>query len=155
MRARHRGEIIMATINILIIVSTLAFCVETMESYSPDPIRNPDSYQKWTDRWGTLEAIMVALFTIDLVVRGIGAYFAGRIRTWLGVAMNWIDFVAIAPFYLSLMLPDMLDLRFVRVIRLVRILKTVPATRQMDGVITDIVSRSVGALFIPVYFMCL
>jgi hypothetical protein len=69
--------------------------------------------------------------------------------------MNWVDFLAISPFYISLAVPGMIDLRFVRVIRLVRILKTVPATREMGGVIRDIISRSVGALFIPIYFMSL
>ena len=142
-------------INLSIIVSTVAFCAETLPEYSPDPIINPTSYKGWADTWGTMETVMVILFTVDFVVRGVGSVAAGRLKTWAKDPMNLIDLVAIAPFYISLAVPDMIDLSFVRVIRLVRILKTVPATREMGAVIRDIVSRSVGALFIPIYFMCL
>ena len=150
-----RGEVIAAVINLLIIVSTVAFCAETVPDYSPDPIVNPTSHKEWADTWGMLETVMVILFTVDFVVRGAGSVAAGRLRTWAGDLMNWVDFLAIAPFYISLAVPEMIDLRFLRVIRLVRILKTVPATREMGGVISTIISRSVGALFIPIYFMCL
>lgn len=142
-------------INILIIVSTVAFCAETMAEFSPDPIRNPTNYKEWADIWGLLETIMVALFTVDFLIRGAGAGMAGHFKKWAKDPMNWVDFLAVSPFYISLAVPGMIDLRFVRVIRLVRILKTVPATREMGGVIRDIISRSVGALFIPIYFMSL
>jgi hypothetical protein len=142
-------------INVLIIMSTVAFCAETMPGYSPDPIRNPTSYSEWKETWGTLEVIMVSLFTVDFVVRGAGARLAGKAKRWLSDPMNWVDFLAIAPFYIRRFAPGMIDLRFLRIVRLVRILKTVPATREMGGVIRDIISRSVGALFIPIYFMCL
>ena len=149
------GEIIAAVINILIIVSTVAFCAETVADYSPDPMRNPETYKEWERIWTTLEVVMVALFTLDWTVRGSGAFFAGHIKTWTRDAMNWIDFLAIFPFYIALVVPGMVDLRFLRVVRLVRILKTIPATREMGGVIKGIVDRSIGALFIPLYFMCL
>ena len=95
------------------------------------------------------------LFTVDFTVRGFGAYGAGRHGTWLRDPMNWIDFLAIAPFYLGMMFAGFVDLRFLRVTRLVRILKSFPATSEMGGVIHNIISRSIGALFIPLYFMCL
>ena len=142
-------------INTLIIASTVAFCAETMSDYSPDPIRNPTNYKEWKQTWGTLEVIMVSLFTVDFIIRGFGAGLAGQAKRWLHDPMNWVDFLAIAPFYVRKFATGMVDLRFLRIIRLVRILKTVPATREMGGVIRDIVSRSVGALFIPIYFMCL
>lgn len=143
------------SINLLIIVSTVAFCAETMVQYSPDPIRNPETYLEWEDTWYTLEIVMVTLFTLDLTIRGAGAFFAGHIGKWLKDPMNWVDFLAISPFFVSLVFPGFVDLRFLRVIRLVRILKSISATREMGGVIRGIVSRSIGALFIPLYFMCL
>ena len=98
---------------------------------------------------------MVALFTIDFLIRAVGAGIAGHFKRWAGDPMNMVDFLAIAPFYIRMAAPGVIDLRFVRVIRLVRILKTMPATREMGGVIREIISGSIGALFIPIYFMCL
>jgi hypothetical protein len=126
-----------------------------MQRFSPDPIRNPTSYEEWAETWGLLEAIMVALFTIDFLIRAVGAGITGHFKRWAGNPMNMVDFLAIAPFYIRMAAPGVIDLRFVRVIRLVRILKTVPATREMGGVIREIISGSIGALFIPIYFMCL
>jgi hypothetical protein len=48
-----------------------------------------------------------------------------------------------------MMFTGFVDLRFLRVSRLVRILKSFPATSEMGGVIHNIISRSIGALFIP------
>jgi len=70
--------------------------------------------------------------------------------------LNWVDLLAIAPFYLSLV-GIKGDLRFLRVIRLARLLKHLPSAKHgsLSGVVVDIVNESAGALFIPLYFMVL
>ena len=69
--------------------------------------------------------------------------------------MNLIDILAIAPWYAALLFGDIIDLRFLRVCRLVRILKTLPGARHgnMIGLISDIITTSYEPLFIPVFFM--
>jgi hypothetical protein len=36
---------------------------------------------------------------------------------FVGEVMNWIDFMAIAPFYISIFADEFVDLRFLRVVR--------------------------------------
>jgi len=159
------ASIIALVLNILIAVSTVAFCFETMEAYSPDPHRNPCTasdpdkmcYSDWEDIWWVIEVVCVALFTADLTVRCIGATAAGKAPEFFNDAMNYIDFLAIFPFYVRLVFEDFFDLRFLRVVRLARILRSLKSARygSLGSVVVDIVKNSVGALFIPVYFMVL
>jgi hypothetical protein len=151
------SNIIQWSINALIIASTVFFCMESMEDYSPDMMRNPIHYDKWGGFWWTMEIICVALFTADLVVRGVGAVAAGLTKDFFGEFMNWIDFLAIAPFYVRIAFPGFADLRFLRIMRLTRILGALPSAKHgsLTGVVADIIETSVGALFIPLYFMTL
>lgn len=159
------ASIISLVLNVLIAVSTVAFCFETMPSYSPDPHRNPCSpngsdefcWEDWDKIWWLIEVVCVILFTIDLVVRMFGAIGAGKANLFFNDAMNYIDFLAIFPFYVRLVMEDFLDLRFLRVVRLARILRSLKSARygSLGSVVVDIVKNSVGALFIPVYFMIL
>ena len=123
------------------------------------------------DRWA-IEVSCVVAFSSDLIIRGVGAAAAGKVergpdnpdepdrwhfKDFVGDAMNWIDFMAIFPFYVRLVIPNFVDLRFLRVIRLARILRSLKSARygSLGAVVVDIVINSVGALFIPVYFMVL
>ena len=132
------------TINLLILVSTTAFCMETMDEY------------KGNRAWHYVELVCVTAFTTDLVIRVFGALYTKQFRTFCKDSMNWVDFMAIAPFYLQLFL-DMPDLRFVRVIRLARILRALRNSRfaKMGAIVADIFNSSSAALAIPVYFMAL
>jgi hypothetical protein len=151
------AKIIGMVINLLIIVSTVAFCFETMVQFSPDPHRNPGSFAYWDKVWTNVEITCVVLFTVDMIVRCAGAVAAGKTEAFFGDGMNWIDFLAIFPFYVKLVWADFLDLRFLRVIRLARILRSLKSAKygSLGAVVVDIVKNSVGALFIPVYFMIL
>lgn len=104
-----------------------------------DPYKNPLNYDLWEDRWcvntllgvscvrraaadlsfrvcvcardrHTIEITCVISFTCDLLIRGIGAVAAGKAPEFVGDAMNWIDFLAIFPFYVRLILPGFFDL---------------------------------------------
>ena len=151
------GNIIGWSINILIIASTASFCLESVEAFSPDMNRNPESYEMWEERWWALECTGVILFTCDWVVRGVGAFAAGYGRDFIGDSLNWIDFASIAPFYARIFVRGFWDLRFLRVLRLTRILQNLPSAKHgsLTSVITDILRTSLGALIIPLYFMTL
>jgi len=139
-------------INLLILLSTVALCMETMPEYSPERPGN----EIWAVRWHTVEVFCVSCFTVDFVMRLVGSLYARLFKVFYSDFMNWIDLLAIAPFYVSLVI-TMLDLRFVRVIRLARILRALRSERfgNMGSVIADILKHSAAALAIPIYFMML
>lgn len=138
-------------INIMILVSTATFVIETMPSMSDVP----------TSFWETIEAVCMAGFTIDFIVRS--GMTPSHALFWKD-SMNWIDFVAIVPFYLEMILtvlgidPGMLsNLRLIRVLRLARILRIFKQTKSgnMTSVIGTIIASSGAALVIPMYLLAL
>jgi len=87
-----------------------------------------------------LDAVMVGIFTIEYFMRmyscveepGFKSAVSGRIKQGTTVS-TFIDFLAILPFFLEGLLHHVLDLRFLRVFRLTRLLKL---TRGNDATIT-------------------
>jgi hypothetical protein len=171
------SAIIIWSINVLIIVSTFAFCIETYGRYSTDPHKNPEHWEDMDTMWLGVEVTCVLFFTVDLCVRFVGSLVAGHIdpndkekmmsfgddkkhsyiELFFRDPMNYIDVLAIFPFYIKLIYEDFIDLRFIRVVRLVRILKSLPSFKHGNTIalISNIITDSAGALFIPVYFMSL
>jgi len=93
----------------LIFVSTLAYVLETVQALT-----------KYTEVWYGIELVVTTLFTIEYVLRLI--IVKNRLRYMIR-PMNVVDLLAILPFYLELLFPDMptQTLRVLRVIRLARI----------------------------------
>lgn len=145
--------IISLIINILILISTTTFVLETMPSmYDVDP-----------SVWSISELTCVIAFSADFVIRII---CCPNYKAFTSDFMNWIDFIAIVPFYLSLALTaagvDVEDtalgnLRVIRVLRLVRILKMFkskePDATDLAELVGGIAAKSLAALSIPAYFM--
>lgn len=149
-------------INAIILASTFAFVAETT------PMFRAPSYSAM---WFTMECICVAAFTVDFIVRALTCPSFKAFRSDL---MNWVDFIAIVPFYIELAF-KLLDipagglakLRIIRVLRLARVLKVIAKAgaaepsvgddeeEDVGAVIGDIVANSGGALVIPLYFMLL
>ena len=149
-------------INLVIMGSTVGFVLETC-----DPYRGP----AYLTFWFVIECVCVGLFTVDFVVR---ALTCPEFKEFRGDLMNWVDFIAIVPFYIELCFTlfgwdaaVLGNLRVIRVLRLARVLKILtkssdaPSLEEGDGdddvgaVIGEIVSNSFGALVIPIYFMWL
>ena len=164
------ARLIANVMNVFIVISTVAFCFETKQEYSADPHRNPVEWEFFEAQWAYVEVTCVLLFTVDLGVRAGGSVAASggefgpaedgtpsTAAAFINDPMNWIDCFAIAPFYMRLVVEEIPDLRFLRVIRLARILRGLKTAKygSLGGVVVDIVKSSVGALFIPIYFMCL
>ena len=157
------GTCIVWFVNVMIIVSTFAFCIESVNTFSADPKINPDgkeSAEFWDMAWWLIEVSCVFVFTVDFLVRMVCCYVIGTQDKFWKDKMNWIDVLAVLPFYLSV-LPDaisdnIVDMRFMRVIRLTRILKSMgPKFAATGGLVADIVVRAAPALVLPLYLMSL
>ena len=150
------GEVIVWTVNFLILVSTVAFCVETMPQYSSNPHANPDDFETWAEIWGYVEILCVAVFTIDFSVRAACCWYLGTGTVFWEEIYNWIDIMAIAPFFLTMLWPNMVDLRFMRVIRLTRVLKSMgKKMERTGGLVAAIVVKAGPALGLPIFLMML
>ena len=72
-------------INLLILLSTVALCMETMPEYSPERPGNGI----WAVRWHTVEVFCVSCFTVDFVMRLVGSLYARLFKVFYsGKAAN-------------------------------------------------------------------
>jgi voltage-gated potassium channel len=112
------GDIINILLILLIIANVIAFILETDVSL----------LLKYGDFFINLEIISIGIFTIEYVLRLWSCVedplyqqpVIGRLR-WMMTFYAVIDFLAVAPFYLPLVVP--VDLRVLRVMRLFRIFR--------------------------------
>lgn len=133
------------TMVVIIIGNVAAVAMETVESFSA----------QYGTAMRVFELASVAIFTVEYLARlwvadqhlplqGYGPVKA-RVRFALG-PFPIIDFLAVAPFYLSLIVPAA-DLRILRVFRLLRLLKLArysPAIASLGRVLAD-ERRALGA----------
>ena len=128
----------------LIITNVIAVILETVEGL----------YVAYAEFFTGFELFSVAVFTVEYLVRlwvvvdspneNYRHPFNGRLR-YAVTPMALIDIAAILPFYLSLLIP--VDLRFMRVFRLLRLLKLTrysTALQTLGAVLYD-QRRSLGA----------
>jgi len=109
-----KGEFL---IQILIILSLVAFSVETL----------PDLSASWLKGLAWFEVFTVAVFTVEYMIRVFGSRPVGRYAfTFMGL----IDLLAILPFYLALGL----DLRSARVFRLLRLFRLFKLVRYTTAI---------------------
>jgi voltage-gated potassium channel Kch/DNA-binding transcriptional MerR regulator len=124
-------------IGIWVLISVLAVVMESVQSVSY--ILNVE--------FVILDAVAVAIFTMEYCLRiyscveepGFKGAVSGRLKQ-AKTTSTMIDLLAILPFFLEVLLHDVLDLRFLRVFRLARLLKL---TRGSDATATlgRVVSR--------------
>lgn len=106
------------TIQALILISLVTFCVETLPGLS----------ESTRSTLQTIELVTVILFSIEYVLR---IAVADRPLRYIFSFYGLVDLVAVLPFYLSTGL-DLRALRVVRLARLVRVLKLMRYTRAVD-----------------------
>ncbi|KAK3280967.1 hypothetical protein CYMTET_11217, partial [Cymbomonas tetramitiformis] len=107
---------ISVTILILIMLSSVTFCLETMDEFKTDQSETAFSY---------IEVYCIVVFTVEFVLKLISA---PRLREFCTSYLTVIDFVAILPFYISLAASSVQGggtqiLRVVRLVRVFRILR--------------------------------
>eukprot|EP01065_Artemidia_motanka_P027707 TRINITY_DN3289_c0_g1_i1.p1 TRINITY_DN3289_c0_g1~~TRINITY_DN3289_c0_g1_i1.p1 ORF type:complete len:748 (+),score=206.04 TRINITY_DN3289_c0_g1_i1:63-2306(+) len=141
----------------LIILSTVAFMLETLPSLSADAEYGNPSHE---DFWFFLETAFVSFFTLEYIVRMATCdhplQFPFRV-------FNVIDLLAIAPFYLELGLKASgvggggTDLRFVRVVRLARVFRVLKMGKKFDGttMLLGVFTEAWKALVPPFFFLVL
>lgn len=105
------AQVIFYAVLLLIFFSVVGFCVETVPAY-----------EHWWF-WPVAEAIVVAVFTIEVCLRAWA--WPGSQRDFWPQPLVLIDCAAVVPFYLGLALygAAVWDLRWLRVCRLARIFK--------------------------------
>lgn len=106
------GRVFDLTIQSLIVISLVSFAAETL----PDPSAGVERLFR------VLEVVIVAIFTVEYVLR-----IAVADRKWRFVFsfFGLVDFLAILPFYLT----SGVDLRSIRVFRLLRLFRTLKLLR--------------------------
>ena len=94
-------------------------------------ILDEDSCEDWETVWWWFECLAVSFFTVELVLRFITTPSK---RFFVRGAANWVDLLAIAPFYLELAASDALSAFSVfRVIRLVRVFRVFKMGKSFAG----------------------
>ena len=117
-------------INVWVLISVLAVVMETVASVS----------YLISIEFVILDTIAVAIFSVEYMMRIYSAVeepghrnpLKGRIKQFTNPS-TLIDFLAILPFFLEVLLHHVLDLRFLRIFRLARLLKL---TRGSDATAT-------------------
>jgi len=119
----------------MVIVSTLTFILSTLEDFKEDFEIDPDSLFNLTLEY--IDAIVIIFFTIEYSIRFI---CAPRKWRFFKDPMNFVDVLAIFPYYMSLCLHQLEDFqiigkagKIVRLIRVMRILRIFKLVRHFAG----------------------
>ena len=104
----------------VVFISTLTFILQTSED--SDYAQNVDKFLKYVDN------LAVLFFTLEYLIRFT---CSPRKKVFLKEIMNVIDLLAILPFYITLVLDHLEDIKIIgkagKIIRLVRILRIIRA----------------------------
>lgn len=111
------GKAFDLVIQFLIVISIVTFSIETL----------PDLTISTIKLLSIVETIIVSVFTLEYVLR---IYVADKKLEYMLSFYGIVDFIAIAPFYLSLGI-DLRSLRILRLLRLFRLFKLVRYNRAM------------------------
>lgn len=120
---------------ILIFLSCVTFCVETMPKYRLAGVSK--------DVFRSLEIFVIIMFTLEYVLRSV---CCPRWRRFITHPLNVADLVAILPFYLELFLPLSVSgfqiLRMVRLVRVFRLVKLGSKFRRLSIIATSLAECS-------------
>lgn len=121
----NAANIISSLIMVLIAVSCIAFVVESV----PGVYSNRDAVFVLV----IIEAVCSILFTIEYLLRFFST--PNKLEFLKGV-LNFVDLIAVAPWYIELMLPsgEGGGTSFVRIIRLVRVFRVLKVSRYLTWV---------------------
>jgi len=126
---------------LIILISTISFCLESeFNCLNVDLHPHLLNYtmpngelacEEWEATWWWFECLAVAFFTAELALRFTACPGKGK---FMKDAANWVDLLAILPFYLETVLGDVLSAFSVfRVIRLVRVFRVFKMGKSFAG----------------------
>ena len=107
-----KGKIFDYIIDLLIVLSIIAFSIETF----------PDNSKRTIEILEKFDIVCFIVFSIEYLLR---IYVAKKKTKYLFSFYGVIDFLAIAPFFLS----SFLDLRFLRAFRILKIFRSLQSTK--------------------------
>ena len=113
------GRIFDLVMQFLILLSVITFSIETL----------PDLEAGTRKLLHVLEVIIVIIFTVEYLLR---FYVADKKLGYVLSGYGLIDLIAILPFYLSIFLSFSIDLRWLRIFRLIKLFRTGEAMRRFS-----------------------
>ena len=132
---------------ILILTSVITFCLESV------PYFEDKSSTQYEVLYVT-DIICVSWFTFEFVVRFI---FCPRKLQFIKKPMNWIDFGAILPFYVNLLIKssNIKTIVVLRVVRLIRVFRIFKLSRHSYGlqILGHTLRSSCSELFLLAFFL--
>lgn len=132
---------------ILILTSVITFCLESV------PYFEDKSSTQYEVLYVT-DIICVAWFTFEFVIRFI---FCPRKLQFIKKPMNWIDFGAILPFYVNLLIKssNIKTIVVLRVVRLIRVFRIFKLSRHSYGlqILGHTLRSSCSELFLLAFFL--
>lgn len=132
---------------ILILTSVITFCLESV------PYFEDKSSTQYEVLYVT-DIICVAWFTFEFVIRLI---FCPRKLQFVKKPMNWIDFGAILPFYVNLLIKssNIKTIVVLRVVRLIRVFRIFKLSRHSYGlqILGHTLRSSCSELFLLAFFL--
>ena len=137
-RWARASKVLAAFFVILILISCVLVCVESMPEFQKVSPRQDQPFRS-TEKTAAesfltaMEGICVICFTIDLVVRAVTT---PKLKRFLTSFMNAIDLLAVAPWYIELIIgagDGGVQLQFLRVIRMSRVLRVFKVAKYSDS----------------------
>ena len=137
----------------VILLSIVAFCVESLPKYSCD-LGNTSCPTKKDQPWVSIETVCIVWFTLEYLVR----FLSSPAKTkFLKSFLNIIDLVAILPYYITLPMDTSSGSSFaiLRVIRLVRVFRIFKLSRHSKGlqILGQTLKASMRELGMLIFFM--
>lgn len=144
---------------IVILISTISFCLETIPELH-DPFECPNNSSgrliklvgnataaqpcsTWNDPFFVVESICIFWFTIEFLLRAVSC--PSKMSFAKGF-LNWMDLMAILPFYVNLVLThgeSAASFAILRVLRLVRVFRIFKLSRHSRGL--QLLGRTLSA----------
>jgi len=125
-----------------ILVSTLSFIISTLPMY----------YESTPHIFDVIDDVAITIFTVDFVIRIITC---PNIIKFCKDPLNWVDLIAILPFYIGLILGSSNQFTFVRVIRAMRVFRILKLGKYTSTtkMLTNAIVSSGGALYMLAFFL--
>lgn len=158
------SDILTWSLNLLQLVWSAAAVLETLPGMSSDPNINSESWRSYEQMWWWVNMVCAFLFMCEWMCRMVGATASGNLCEFMSDRMSYIDLLTnvsgwsmVFEFKTDILggEPKSLDCRWLRIIRLSRVLKTLRHERinNLAPVVWEILTNSASALLTPVFLL--